>query len=188
MEKFESDIRANYTKHGVKDYYKAVGNNYTNPHSDDIEKAMDIIFNGEAEFNATLDLSCGTGLITDILMEKGITDIIGCDPYLNKEYTENTTRDSISLSFNDIHQGKLFGRRYNTIVCSYALHLIEPSRLNQVLWNLCIVSDYLVLLSPNNKPFINDDDSYELIDQGKEGKCKYRVYKSRYANRPLKKK
>jgi 2-polyprenyl-3-methyl-5-hydroxy-6-metoxy-1,4-benzoquinol methylase len=149
---------------------------------------MNIIFDSEVAFDATLDLSCGTGLITDILMKKGITDIIGCDPYLNKEYTENTTKESIDLSFNDIQHGKLFGKRYDSIVCSYAMHLIEPSRLNQVLWNLCLVSNYLVLLSPNNRPFITDEESYELIDKGKVGKCKYRVYKSRYANRPLKKK
>ena len=176
-EKYELDIRNNYQKFGVQNYYKNVKHEYKNPHLSYIEESiLKIINDYNIDFSKVLDLACGTGEITTILKEYNINNVIGLDPYLYKEYNKNTNNKCLQLSFEDIQKGKL-DIKFSTIICSYALHLCEKSILPDVLWNLSLISKNLIILSPNNKPEINDN-SFILVDNFKIEKCKTRIYES----------
>ena len=66
-----------------------------------------------------------------------------------------------------------------TLFVFYNVYLCEQSILPDVLWNLSLISDKLIILSPNNKPIINEENGWILIDSFKEGKCKTRIFNSK---------
>jgi hypothetical protein len=175
-EHYEHDIRKNYQKFGVEDYYKNVKGEYVNPHFDCIEKSIkEVVENYNLDFNNVLDLAAGTGEVTTILKELNINNVIGCDPYLYKEYIEYTNSECLKYSFEDITKGVLKNYNFSTIICSYALHLADKSILNDLLWNLSLISKNLIILSPNNSPIVNENN-WQLIDSFKIDKCKTRIY------------
>lgn len=179
-EKYEHDIRHNYQKFGVEDFYKNVKNDYINPHFEFIKNSLiNIVNNYNLDFSNVLDLAAGTGEVTTILNELNINNIIGLDPYLYDEYIKNTNNKCLKYSFNDIQKGILDKYKFSTIICSYALHLCEKSILPDVLWNLSLISKNLIILSPNNNPIINETNGWILIDNFKIKKCKTRIYKSK---------
>jgi hypothetical protein len=67
---------------------------------------------------------------------------------------------------------------FDTIVCSYALHLAEESILPDLFWNLSLISKFLIIISPNNKPTLKKGNGWELERYFKEGKSKCRIYYS----------
>ncbi|KIJ55122.1 hypothetical protein M422DRAFT_41190 [Sphaerobolus stellatus SS14] len=50
------------------------------------------------------------------------------------------------------------------VICSFALHLIEPSELFSLLWELSLKARWLVVLEPHKKPEIKDGWGWELWD------------------------
>jgi len=178
LDKYES-VRGDYEKHGVDDYYKNFSDQYDNPHSQYIYEIIDEIFNsGLVDFTKCLDLSCGDGLITQILVNKGVMNVKGLDPYMCKEYEEETKKKCLKLSFKDIQSGKL-SESFSTIFCSYGLHLCESSILPDVLWNLSLISEFLVIISPNNRPIITENNGWKHIYNMKKGKSKCKIYVSK---------
>lgn len=178
---FGNDIRRNYTVLGVDDFYNKIGNDYNNPHLSDIEKCIEkIIQNRNITFNNVLDLGAGNGEVTNILKKSKIDTpkIIGCDPYLYKQYENNTGERCLDFSFEDIHRGAIDHMDFDTIVCSYSLHLCNQSILPDLLWKLSLISNNMVIISPNNKPEIKEENGWELEDNFKIGKSKCRIYTS----------
>lgn len=179
FESFEVDIRKNYETHGVKDYYKNVGGEYVNPHLEFIQGIMtEINDHYKIPLNNVLDLAAGKGEITTILKNQGHKNILGCDPYLYQEYMDNTDNKCLNYSFENIHQGALDKQKFDTIICSYALHLANKSIVPEMLWKLSLISKNLIIITPNNKPFIIEDYGWKLYNSFKMGKAKCRVYNS----------
>ena len=175
-------IRTEYEDLGVEDFYKKKGNEYTNPHLQHIEESIKIIVDkGIVDLSKVLDLGSGTGEVTNILNDLGYYNIVGLDLYLCDEYEKNTGHKCMELSFDDIQQGKLSDKKYTTIICSYALHLADKSILHDLLWQLSLISEYLVILSPTKKPEISDD-SWELIYSFTNNKSKNRIHISKNSN------
>lgn len=175
-------IRTEYEDMGVEDFYKKKGNEYINPHLGDIEKSVRRIdHNSFVDMSNVLDLACGTGEVTNILNDLDYYNIEGVDLYLCNEYEKNTEYKCTELSFQDIQQGKLKDKKYSTIFCSYALHLADKSILHDLLWELSLISDYLVIISPTKKPEISED-SWELEHSFIEGKSKVRIFYSKNNN------
>jgi hypothetical protein len=168
-------IRTEYEKCGVDNFYKNC-KNYSNPHLLDIRNA--IIKLDYNNFGSILDLSAGSGQITNILTNLGQFNISGSEPYLFDEYVKNTSKSCLNFTFSDIQLGKLNYDKFDTIICSYALHLCEQSILPDVLWNLSLISKRLIILSPNNKPVINQENGWIFVDKFKEGKTKIKIYNS----------
>jgi hypothetical protein len=81
----------------------------------------------------------------------------------------------------DIQKGKLRNKKYSTIICSYALHLADKSILHDLFWELSMISKYLIIISPNKNPIVSDD-SWELIEEFRNGKCKIKIYISKNIN------
>ncbi len=178
---FES-IRTEYEDLGVEDFYKKKGNEYTNPHLKYIEESIKTIVDlGIVNLSKVLDLGSGTGEVTNELNNLGYYNVEGLDLYLCDEYENNTGYKCMEMSFDDIQQGKLKDKKYSTIICSYALHLADKSILHDLLWELSLISEYLVILSPTKKPEISED-SWELIYSFTNVKSKNRIYTSKNRN------
>jgi len=157
----EYGIRDEYSKFGVKNFYKLNKKTYLNPHIDNVHKCLDFVTD-KIKITNILDLACGNGEVTKYLQQKGITNSIGCDPYLYESYKENTGNNCLTKSFEDISINGL-DNFYQTIICSYALHLCDKSYFNNLLYNLALKCEYFVLISPSKYPIITDK-YFQLID------------------------
>jgi len=170
-------IRGEYEKHGVEGYYEKYGDEYHNPHETELQLAMDwVIDNWSIDFSKTLDLAAGSGEITKILDYHGYTNVVGIDPYTCGLYSRETGNTCKSLSFDDIMKSGL-DVKYSTIVCSYAMHLYEQSKLPNLIYQLSRNCDNLLILSPNKRPNIGSDWGVSLVNQNNLHGIKIRWYK-----------
>lgn len=168
---FES-IRSEYQKHGVKDYYTKHSNDYKNPHSDKIEKCLDWCLS-KIDIGYFLDLGCGDGVVSQYLRGKNILKFDGCDPHFKNIYQSKLNHTCYDLSFEDISK---FGleKKYDTIICSYSLHLCPKSYFNQLLYQLSISCDNLVIISPSKYPIIND--YFNIVETNIIDRCHVRIF------------
>lgn len=153
-------LREIYDEVGVQEYYEKGASDYDNPHKELVRKLLEdnVI---DLNLNSVLDLACGDGLVTSILIEllgreAFYTCIMGCDPYMDAEYHSKTNRNCIKMSFKDIAVQGLKDRvrkgRVGCIICSFGLHLCEKSMLPDLTWRLSEISDTLVVISPTKFP------------------------------------
>lgn len=166
----KTGVRNEY-KDGVDNFYQNRGDSYQNEH---MEIVLSLI-NNDIDFyksKSVLDLCCGNGDVTSFL-EGHIGSIEGSDPYLYSKYIESTGRSCLRLSFKDLAMGKL-NKKYDIIICSFALHLCDRSMLANVLYNLKQCSDNLVIITPNKKP--NIDIFWNLESEVMLNRVRYRKY------------
>lgn len=172
-------MRKNYEKYGVENYYKMNSDKYTNLHEPQIRDLLIRNFN-KFNFNSVLDLCCGSGEVTKILLEKGVKNIKGADPYTFELYIKNTKKSCIKLSFKDILGGKL-NENYTSIICSFAFNLIKEKDLFMIVNELFRHTKKLIIISPHKRPFLDRIkgvklklSDYSLTPKGKK------VYLSAY--------
>lgn len=169
-------VRNGYEELGVDNYYKKNSLTYTNPHELKIYNLLNDFLDHNIEMNKEskiLDLCCGSGEITRFLLDKGYENIIGLDPYTNELYKEKTNKNCIDLNFKDISNGKL-NESFDIIFCSFALHLAEESMLPNILYNLSLITENLVILTPHKKPDIKL--YFNLVDELYQDKVRLRYY------------
>lgn len=171
----EYGIRDEYSKMGVENFYKTNKTSYINPHLNNIHLCLDFVID-KIKITNFLDLGCGNGEVTSYLKTKGITDCIGCDPYLFEIYEKNTGKKCLKYSFEDISNNGL-DNYYQTIICSYALHLCDKSYLNNLLFNLALNCEYFILISPSKYPIITEE-YFQLIDSIIINKSNCKIFKS----------
>jgi hypothetical protein len=166
-------IRSSYEKYGVDDYYQTFGNEYSNPHIDRLTESLNIV-NHSWKLNTvnSLDLCAGGGEITSVL---GCTE--GCDPYTHELYRKNTGNNCYEYSFDDIMHGKLT-KKYDTIICSYALHLAEPSKLPQIIYQLSCICKTFLLITPNKKPLIKNEWGMRLNNEAYINGIRFKLYET----------
>ena len=72
-----------------------------------------------------LDLSCGSGEVTDALIKAGIPleRIDACDPYTQQAYHHRIKKKCQDWSFQDISNGDVADRKWKTVICSFAMHV-----------------------------------------------------------------
>ena len=148
-------IRDEYLKSSPSDYYSKNAINYKNPHSERVIKALDFII-GKIDIGNFLDLGCGNGLVSEYLLSKGLDQFKGCDPYFYKIFSDKLKKECYNLSFEDISKNGIKDK-FKTIICSYSIHLCDKSYLNNLLYNLSIISENLVIISPSKFPIINEN-------------------------------
>lgn len=166
-------IRHKYQELGVEEFYKTQGNDYVNPHKDKLTKTVKIISNlWELDLNNSLDLCCGSGEITSVLDCSE-----GNDPYTYESYIKNTGKPCMTHTFDDIMHGKLT-KQYNMIICSYALHLAEPSKLPQIIYQLSRICNQFLLISPHKKPEIKKDWGMTLDNSAYMEGIRIKLYKT----------
>jgi SAM-dependent methyltransferase len=156
-------IRHAYQKYGVQTFYQHFGEDYRNPHEASIIKVIEGMLSVyQFDLSKVLDLACGSGEVTLALKALGYNDVEGVEPYTFKAYFERTGQDAEQYCFEEIEQGVLSGRRYTTIICSFALHLVETSRLPRLLYRLGEIAPTLFVITPHKKPEIKPQWGWTL--------------------------
>lgn len=174
-------IRKYYEIYGVKKYYENFAKQYKNPKENIVNKLVKESLSKWNLGKKFLDLCCGSGEITRAITQScDKYSIIGLDPYTSKLYKKNTGKECLIKDFDDILKHGIQDY-FDTIFCSFALHLCEESKLKCVLWQLSLVCDNLVIITPHKRPDC-DGISFELIDSMKEEDCTIKLYKSKNFN------
>lgn len=172
-------IRAEYEQHGPSEYYRRHGASYRNPHELRVRSALHAAAGAwRLDLAHVLDLACGSGEATLALWEAGARRVDGVDPYTAAAYAERTGQAAETLSFEAVAAGALEGRRYSLIVCSYALHLLEESRLPQVTYQLSRAAPALLVLTPHKRPHLRETWGWRLSGEMVVERVRARHYNS----------
>ncbi len=173
-----SDIRPAYEEHGVTGFYQQFGSSYRNPHETIIQSLLKrVSLEWKLDLSNVLDLACGSGEVTLVLQELG-ANVSGIDPYTFEAYLERTKLKAENFTFNDIANGLLEGRAYSLIVCSFALHLVEVSKLPMLMFQLAQITNTLVILTPHKRPQIKLEWGWNLETEILEDRVRARLYRT----------
>jgi len=153
-----------YSSLGVKDaYQKVFSQEYVNPHESNIRLAMrKVVQSWPLDLSHVLDLAAGSGEITLALMGLGHDNVEATDPFTHGLCLRRTGKPCLTHGFEEIALGRFPPRRYSSVICSYALHLLEPSWLPQFLCGLGNLTDTLLVLSPLKRPVIRPSWGWSL--------------------------
>lgn len=144
-----------YEALGVEGYYRQNGATYRNPHEDAVADVLRLAAQTwPLDLSHVLDLACGSGEATLVLRSLGANRVDGIDPFTGHAYLARTGQVAEAMRFEDIALGSLAGRHWSTVVCSFALHLVDASWLPGVCRNLADVTDTLVVITPHKRPDI----------------------------------
>jgi SAM-dependent methyltransferase len=156
-------IRKQYERHGVQLYYEQFGAGYRNPHEAALSRAISSAVSAwRLDLTRVLDLACGSGEATLALRDLGAQAIDGVDPYTALAYQARTGQPAESLTFEAVAAGALADRRYSLVVCSYALHLLAPSRLPKLVYQLSRIAGGLLVLTPHKRPHLRPEWGWRL--------------------------
>ena len=174
-----TSIRGNYERHGARDYYRRFGATYRNPHEPAVRRAItSAVATWQPDLSRVLDLAAGSGEATLALRGLGAADVGGIDPYTAEAYQRRVGKPAEVLGFEDVAAGALAGRRYTLVVCSFALHLCEPSRLPAVAYQLSLIAPALLILTPHKRPVIRPQWGWELVGERVTERVRARFYRS----------
>lgn len=172
----ENSIRTGYDDLGVEEYYKRHQCDYYNPHEYIIKKHLRWAYQENKLKHKILDLCCGSGEVTRVLLECNPGyDITGLDPYTAQAYYLRTGKCAIEMTFKDIADGKIH-EHYDHIICSFALHLCPESMLPIVLWQLGEISDSLIILTPHKRPDCDQISGWYLVEEEILERVRMRFY------------
>ena len=167
-----SSIREGYIELGVDNFYKLHSNDYQNPHKIIIQK---LLLYAKENWNLgenILDLCCGSGEVSEIFLDR---NIVGCDTYTYTLYENKTKNKCYNKTFQDIVSNGL-ENNYDTIVCSFALHLCPESMLPILLYQLSLKCNKLIILTPHKRPNCNNIYGWKLKEKIKEDKVSMCLY------------
>jgi hypothetical protein len=172
-------LRDRYQSLGVERFYREHGASYRNPHEANVGAALGVAVKllDISKEQRVLDLCCGSGEVTLALHALGFRELRGIDPYTADAYRERTGRQATQLDFDAIGQGALLGQRFDWIVCSFALHLLAPSKLPSVVWQLAQSAPNLLVLSPHKRPVLSAHWGFELRVEQVERRVRLRGYR-----------
>lgn len=174
-----TSIRSAYEQYGSRAYYRVHGHDYRNPHEAAIRQTVTAALDHwSLDLSHVLDLACGSGEVTLALREAGAERVIGIDPFTGDAYLRRTGQRAESLLFEDVAQGALDDREYSLIVCSFALHLIESSRLPALMYRLCAIAPRLLIITPHKRPQLGEDWGWRLVGERVRKRVRARLYDS----------
>jgi SAM-dependent methyltransferase len=167
-----------YEALGVEGYYLAHGATYRNPHEDGVRGALTLaVATWPLDLSDVLDLACGSGEATLVLRSLGAGRIDGIDPFTSAAYVERVGQTAEPVRFEDIAAGALAERTWTTIVCSFALHLVEVSRLPGLCRALAELSDTLLVVTPHKRPVIREGWGWLSAEEVKHDRTRARLYR-----------
>ena len=134
------------------------------------------------DLSHVLDLAAGSGEVTLALRELGAKRIDAIDPFTFDAYQDRTGQVAGRETFEQIAAGALAGRRWSLIVCSFALHLVERSRLPAVAYQLSLAAPRLLVLTPHKRPIIQPEWGWELTHEMLVQRVRSRLYESKSAS------
>jgi 2-polyprenyl-3-methyl-5-hydroxy-6-metoxy-1,4-benzoquinol methylase len=169
-------IRPQYEELGVEGYYTTHGSSYRNPHEKQIHVLLETM-HSHLDLSSVLDLACGSGEVSIKLLEKGAT-VSGIDPFTQEAYLARTGLIALNYSFEDIAAGSLEGQVYSLVVCSFAMHLCEISRLPNLCYQLAQISPKLFVVSPHKRPVLKPEWGWQLEVETSFERVKARLFTS----------
>jgi 2-polyprenyl-3-methyl-5-hydroxy-6-metoxy-1,4-benzoquinol methylase len=143
-------IRNKYETFGASAYYQNHASDYHNPHEQEISTLIRQNLH-RMDTARVLDFSAGGGEVSTCLLQSGVTNIEGADPFTQNLYTQHTGLTCHPWSFDDVVRHGL-PQSYSTIICSFALHLCPENQLFSVTWNLLQAAPLLVIITPHKRP------------------------------------
>ena len=168
---------------GVSGFYENC-ESYTNPHSSKFKFILKKLFSWfpsdlmnliTLEQQPILDLACGTGQITEILMtDYHLEHILGLDPYLYQQYLFNTNKHVYPNSFDDLIMKRITLPSLSLIICSYGLHLCD--QIDELLEILKDSTRYLCVISPHGLPYISESSGWRNLFTFKYSNIKTSLY------------
>lgn len=159
-------IRNEYEKHSVNGFYEKFGDEYRNPHESAIIKVLQLAAaKWPLDFNKVLDLACGSGEVTLALKSLGCSNIDGIDPYTGNAYFNRTNQAAETYTFEDIAAGIISDRSYSLIVCSFAMHLVNSSRLPLLSYQLSLIADSMIIVTPHKRPELKPEWGWTCLDE-----------------------
>jgi len=177
--KVSKAIRHEYQSRGVEGFYRDCGDDYRNPHEPQIERLLKIVAEDwTLALSHVLDLAAGSGEVTLALRGLGAGRIEGIDPFTYDAFQARTGQTAGRETFEQIAEGALAGRSYSLIVCSFALHLVEPSRLPKLTHQLAEIGDRLLIITPHKRPQIRPDWGWEIEREIVVQRVRARLYRS----------
>lgn len=174
-----ASIRGEYERHGADAYYRTRGADYRNPHEPHVRASLAVaVERWNLDLTNVLDLAAGSGEVTLALRELGAAAVHGVDPYTAAAYESRTGQAAEPLTFADVAGGGLAGRSYSLIVCSFALHLCETSRLPVLAQQLSQIAPALLVLSPHKRPVLREEWGWGLAEETVLDRVRSRLYRS----------
>ena len=172
-------VRSRYEQHGADAYYREHAADYANPHEPEVVHSLGLATSRWGlDLSRVLDLACGSGEATRALRALGAGAVEGCDPFLFELYERRTGTSGERFSFEDVAGGALAGRGYSLVVCSFALHLAEPSRLPGVCYQLSLVAPALLVLTPHKRPAVRPEWGWVMEGEFVWARVRTRLYRS----------
>lgn len=172
-------IRHEYESRGVRGFYQDCGGNYRNPHEPQIERLLEVVTRDwNLDVSNVLDLAAGSGEVTLALRGLGAGRVEGIDPFTYEAYYARTGQIVGRETFEQIAAGALADRCYSLIVCSFALHLVEPSRMPKLAHELADIGDRLLILTPHKRPQIRPAWGWEIEREIVIQRVRARLYRS----------
>jgi len=160
-------------------YYRQSGAKYRNPHEPQIHRSLEIaVRDWKLDLSNVLDLAAGSGEVTLALRDLGARQIHGIDPFTFAAYEERTGQVAGRETFEEMAQGALAGGNYSLIVCSFALHLVELSRLPRIAIQLSTIGTRLLIITPHKRPTIRPEWGWELEREMVVQRVRSRLYRS----------
>lgn len=187
-------MRENYRQYGVDGYYRNFGQQYRNAKEIESTQCIGFLLTwwkdnedlGKTHDLTVLDLACGSGEATRAFLDwwDGLPrqapdkfTIRATDPYTASAYNKQTGLECLDFSFTDIADGAHLGV-YTITICSFALHLVEPSRLFITLYQISLWSRWLLVTSPHTKPSITLQSGWKLCLGVHKHKIRGALYRS----------
>jgi SAM-dependent methyltransferase len=173
-------IRPAYDRLGPDAYYAAHGHDYANPHEPIVRRLLTEWYESRRPpvDARILDLACGSGEVTCFFLECGHRQVTGADPFTAEAYRRRTGLDALPLDFVSIAQGALADRRYDFVICSFALHLAESGLAPQVCVRLAEIAPELIVLTPHKRPEIKPTWGWRLVHESILDRVRLRQYAS----------
>ena len=172
-------IRAKYEDQGADHFYRQSGNTYRNPHEHQLDVGLgDALRRWSPDLSNVLDLATGSGEITLALRRHRANKITGIDPYTFEAYRARTGQSAERFRFDQIAGGALANRHYSLIVCSFAMHLCEPSRLPSLCLQLSLIAPGLLIFTPHKRPIIRSEWGWNLQGEFVVQRVRARMYNS----------
>jgi SAM-dependent methyltransferase len=182
-------MRKEYDENGVEGFYLKHGATYRNKHGPEIKRVVRYVKAklptelSDPRTIRILDLACGSGESTLALVENKVAvleNVDACDPYTYAAFEEVCGKPAFRWSFEDIADGVLEDVPcYNLTVCSFALHLLDVSKLFGCCYQLALKSNYLLLLSPHKRPEIKPEMGWEFLFEIVEDRIHAKLFRSR---------
>lgn len=170
-------IRGEYESLGVERFYRERGSSYANPHAEIVRELIaSCVRDWSLDLSRVLDLAAGAGEATRALIEHDAREIVAADPFTADAYRAATGRHCLPISFEQVERGALAGERFSLVVCSFAMHLVERSRLPGLCVALSAIAPRLLVLTPHKRPQLREAWGFRLAGEQLHRRVRARLY------------